>query len=670
MRSFEHHHPRRGSRLAGGSRKRRRVESTPGSRTEPEETTTTTTTNASDNQNNADAQGEQQQQASSSSDHTLDHTELWSDQNFFAVDPFPIDPRGPFSQALLDEFLAPDTAREAWDADLASLASEQSQSSSTVEGDLVTRILFPDLPSLLHRQVDLGLLNPFAEGSVGRYNAPRTVVAAEGEVNGYLKFRLQRTQTGFTETRKGNRVFGRTSFGTRQRPSALAQWERTIIPLLPSGFGRALKLDDKDRTLLNFYTTAYCRGRTLIPQNNAWLTEITPMAESDPIVQHSLLALSGAYVLDYVQSDDLRQRTNRHYAKACELISQALSNAESHDVGKSAALVAAVILLEADDEIIWELRRPKSEIPNFIRGLHLAKRLLDHSDPGYRYWKATNVQSTKSWAGLSMVVAVGCILPELMSPLLPTNPKDSNYSWLLWGTKKEVHTIYGCKGLSPKLIHIFAQITRLCAQLKESPDSVIVPMGAAKIQEILESFRQRSRLSEGYPTTQELLDSCELDEDGKVNSATKVTELSGECWVYTAKIYLQCRFFRKPRSHPDVRSARVMLQRCLKPLPESGPLLTAQTPFFPVVLMAIISYTPEDRDVAREWFESVLARGGRSNIPPIWQATKLLWAWLDGYSVGEESMSYDEDTPVGLRHAWWEDMVEYLMEEVGWMSLT
>jgi hypothetical protein len=122
--------------------------------------------------------------------------------------------------------------------------------------------------------------------------------------------------------------------------------------------------------------------------------------------------------------------------------------------------------------------------------------------------------------------------------------EDRNFSWLLWGTKQEVHTIHGVTGLSPKLLHIFAQITRLCYQLQEDPTSIFVQLAAAKIQTILDHFRQRSELSEGYPTTAALLESCDLDDNGKVTSATKITEITGECWVCAAKIYLLCRFFR------------------------------------------------------------------------------------------------------------------------------
>ena len=43
---------------------------------------------------------------------------------------------------------------------------------------------------------------------------------------------------------------------------------------------------------------------------------------------------------------------------------------------------------------------------------------------------------------------------------------------------------------------------------------------------------------------QELLDSCKLDEDGKVTTEAKVTELIAESYVAAAQIYLQCRLFR------------------------------------------------------------------------------------------------------------------------------
>jgi hypothetical protein len=73
---------------------------------------------------------------------------------------------------------------------------------------------------------------------------------------------------------------------------------------------------------------------------------------------------------------------------------------------------------------------------------------------------------------------------------------------------------------------------------------MILPHGARRLAQRLTHFQQWSELSPGYPSVKELLDSCELDENGQVTCAAKVTELTGETLVSAAQIYLQCRFFR------------------------------------------------------------------------------------------------------------------------------
>lgn len=60
----------------------------------------------------------------------------------------------------------------------------------------------------------------------------------------------------------------------------------------------------------------------------------------------------------------------------------------------------------------------------------------------------------------------------------------------------------------------------------------------------LTNFRQISELSKGYETTEDLLNACVLDDNGLVQCATKVTELTAETWVQAAQIYLCCRFYR------------------------------------------------------------------------------------------------------------------------------
>jgi hypothetical protein len=40
------------------------------------------------------------------------------------------------------------------------------------------------------------------------------------------------------------------------------------------------------------------------------------------------------------------------------------------------------------------------------------------------------------------------------------------------------------------------------------------------------------------------MESCELNEDGKVSDPIKVVELTAEAYLASAQVYLQCRLFR------------------------------------------------------------------------------------------------------------------------------
>lgn len=210
------------------------------------------------------------------------------------------------------------------------------------------------------------------------------------------------------------------------------------------------------------------------------------------------------------------------------------------------------------------MRKPKRAEPNWYLGAHLAKKLLDQSDPGYRYWKTENVQCDGARLANANWAAFACILAEPVTPLKAEKDKRL-YGWLLEGTEAEIRKIHGSTGLSPKLLHIFPQITRLSARLQEvsrilraqnlipqeflltksqKPSSTVTVIGAENLQRKLVNFHQHSELSPGYRTADDLFASCELDADGKVTTAAKVTELTGETWVAAAQIYLECRFFR------------------------------------------------------------------------------------------------------------------------------
>lgn len=114
----------------------------------------------------------------------------------------------------------------------------------------------------------------------------------------------------------------------------------------------------------------------------------------------------------------------------------------------------------------WELRKQGDKDPRWRQGSRVAKRILDSSDPGYRYWKSENVQSSRIRASNANMVAYTeiCALP--VTPL-EIEDTDKLFSWLLEGSEKDVRQIHGGTGVSPKLMHIFAQITQLSARMEK-----------------------------------------------------------------------------------------------------------------------------------------------------------------------------------------------------------
>jgi hypothetical protein len=174
---------------------------------------------------------------------------------------------------------------------------------------------------------------------------------------------------------------------------------------------------------------------------------------------------------------------------------------------------------------------------------------MANTDPGYRYWHVKNVQCSSARISNANMLA----LVDIMSlPVFPLNSRETEncHPWLLEGTERESLRIYGGTGMCPKLLHMFGQITHLCGRMAEDPQSSIIPLGAQTLGRRLINFRQWSERSEGYETTQALLKSCVLNADGFVSCAAKVTELTAEAWVQTARIYLQCRFFRSAKIKP------------------------------------------------------------------------------------------------------------------------
>jgi hypothetical protein len=113
----------------------------------------------------------------------------------------------------------------------------------------------------------------------------------------------------------------------------------------------------------------------------------------------------------------------------------------------------------------WELRnRTGTGPPNWYLGGKLAKSLLDESDPGFRYWKSVNVQCSSARLANANWGAFACIVAQPVTALDIYGP-DQTFGWLLGGTSKEAQKIHGSTGLSPKLLHTFAQVTHLTIRM-------------------------------------------------------------------------------------------------------------------------------------------------------------------------------------------------------------
>ena len=117
--------------------------------------------------------------------------------------------------------------------------------------------LYPIVPSLDHRSVNLNVPNPFPKDGEARHpklREKKSAMFADGAVNGLIKFHLGSSSglgNGSVDGPSSTFVPRHVAVHHRKNPS-FAQKER--VPPLPPGFGRdgKLKLDQTDTKLLTF----------------------------------------------------------------------------------------------------------------------------------------------------------------------------------------------------------------------------------------------------------------------------------------------------------------------------------------------------------------------------------------------------------------------------------
>ena len=133
----------------------------------------------------------------------------------------------------------------------------------------------------------------------------------------------------------------------------------------------------------------------------------------------------------------------------------------------------------------------------------------------------------------------------LALPVTPLNLDDTvnKFSWLLEGTSEENHTLSGGSGLSPSLLHYIKHATYLAASLSRNRRSMVSRIAADVLVEEVGNLKQRSELSEGPPSVEELLASYSKNKEF-TETECEMTELGGEAWKAAVQIYIQCRVFR------------------------------------------------------------------------------------------------------------------------------
>ncbi|KAJ4133363.1 hypothetical protein NW754_016171 [Fusarium falciforme] len=211
-----------------------------------------------------------------------------------------------------------------------------------------------------------------------------------------------------------------------------------------------------------------------------------------------------------------------------------------------------------------------------------------------------------------------------------------------------------------------SQVTYCAARLQQEPDSTIVPITARYLHRELQEMRQWSREgitweeAQKHPQVIEWV--RESPDDTIIDSNQAMTDVTAEAWRLAAIIYLQCRLFRLPRNHPDVLANLTDLAKCIRIMPTSGSHFTAQAPLLPVFFLGMLATHPDHKKVSRDWFEEVVRTPVRSSVPPLYQALKRIWDWIDhDVQIPPEPSVLPKS--IGKRYPWWEHLVANVHEK-------
>ena len=178
-----------------------------------------------------------------SDDLAPDPGDFWIDSSLYALDPVRTEQQGPFPDSS-DWTLTQETLENAF------------QDDPGIQNWLTDQLPFlfsVEVPLLEQRHVDLGVENPFEDGTIVRYTdreRGKKNVGKNGAVNSYIKFRIRQTDGYQSEAPKGGRRLSMSS--NSSRVSTNLNLPQDLIPYLPPNFGKKWTLDETDNKLLRF----------------------------------------------------------------------------------------------------------------------------------------------------------------------------------------------------------------------------------------------------------------------------------------------------------------------------------------------------------------------------------------------------------------------------------
>ncbi|EMT67219.1 hypothetical protein FOC4_g10000172 [Fusarium odoratissimum] len=421
--------------------------------------------------------------------------------------------------------------------------------------------------------------------------------------------------------------------------------------------------------LFEFYIKNWCPGRSVLRDTNLWLKDLAPMHGNEGIL-HAIQSLSGIYIYDYLPQERIRQRINQRYDMANQYYCTLLHAPESREIGKGQEAITMTVLLSMLDIVLTERRLKKPYNPRWLEGFRQGEYFLQATDPGARYWKNNNVQYNELRISQSIIVGRAVILAQPMMAL--PSPQTFNpeaeagrFSWLLYGTEKDMFEIHGGCGFSKKLLHLMSQVTYCAGRLQQEPESTIVPITAKFLLRELSEMRQWSRedkdweLARKYPPTIDWV--RDKADEIIIDSNQIMTEVTAEAWRIAAIIYYQCRLLRLPRNHPGVLANLDDLARCIRIMPTSGSHFTAQAPLLPVFFLGLLATETVHKNVSMDWFEQVVQTPVRSSVPPLYDALLRIWGWIDEeVQIPRDPTALSKD--IGKRYPWWEHLVAKVLQ--------